>query len=277
MKNPLPFYKITAAMVVTGAAIIFAAVDTKSASEQPTDTKSSATSSPASNADQAEPGVDLVAGQLDAIKIEPVDIYRFPVEKEAVGSIAYHEAEATHNAQPGTAPTPDSATNLTTKWLVANVSESDSPLIHVGQNVEAKVSAYGGRVFIGKVSQLGGTVWDSGGNPAVDPNTHRITARCEISDPKNELYPGMLATVTIRVREPVKSLAIPMNGVVRNGDGTMAAWVTTDRHRFVQRTIQVGLQKDGRYQVLKGLQRGELAVTDGAVFISNILYAPPSD
>jgi hypothetical protein len=46
----------------------------------------------------------------------------------------------------------------------------------------------------------------------------------------------------------------------------MAAWVTTDRHRFLQRIVKIGLQKDGRYQVLEGLQRGELAVTDGAVF-----------
>ena len=57
----------------------------------------------------------------------------------------------------------------------------------------------------------------------------------------------------------------------------MAAWVTTDRHRFSQRIIKVGLQRDGQYQVLEGLQRGELAVTDGAVFLSNILYAPPTD
>jgi cobalt-zinc-cadmium efflux system membrane fusion protein len=68
-----------------------------------------------------------------------------------------------------------------------------------------------------------------------------------------------------------------MNGVVRNGDGTMNAWVTTDRHRFTQRTVKLGLEQDGNYQILEGLQRGELAVTDGAVFISNILYAPPTD
>lgn len=277
MKHPLPFSKKSAAVVFAVVAIVFAAVFSKSATDQPPATSSSNASGAVSNADQTEPSVDLAAGQLNAIKIEPVDIYRFPVEKEAVGSIAYHEAEAAHNAQPGTALNSDSTTNLSTKWLVANVSESDSPLIRVGQTIAAKVSAYCGRVFTGKVSQLGGTVWDSGGNPAVDPNTHRITVRCEISDPKNELYPGMLATVVIRVREPVKSVAIPMNGVVRNGDGTMAAWVTNDRHHFVQRIIQVGLQKDGRYQVLKGLQRGELAVIDGAVFISNILYAPPTD
>jgi cobalt-zinc-cadmium efflux system membrane fusion protein len=65
--------------------------------------------------------------------------------------------------------------------------------------------------------------------------------------------------------------------VVREADGTMTAWVTTDRHRFVQRIIKTGLRKDDRVQILDGLQRGELVVADGAVFLSNMLEAPPSD
>jgi len=91
------------------------------------------------------------------------------------------------------------------------------------------------------------------------------------------LRPGMLATFTIEVGEPQESLSIPMNGVVRNGDGTFATWVTTNNKTFMQKIVQLGVQQDGQYQVLDGLQRGEMAVTDGAVFISNILYAPPSD
>jgi cobalt-zinc-cadmium efflux system membrane fusion protein len=65
--------------------------------------------------------------------------------------------------------------------------------------------------------------------------------------------------------------------VVREADGTMTAWVTTDRHRFAQRIIKIGLRKDDRVQVLDGLQRGELVVTDDAVFLSNMLQAPPTD
>ena len=57
----------------------------------------------------------------------------------------------------------------------------------------------------------------------------------------------------------------------------MTAWVTTDRHRFVQRIIKTGLRRDGQVQILEGLQRGELAVTDGAIFLSNMLQAPPTD
>jgi cobalt-zinc-cadmium efflux system membrane fusion protein len=65
--------------------------------------------------------------------------------------------------------------------------------------------------------------------------------------------------------------------VDRNSDGTYEAWVTTDRHIFSQRRVKIGLEADGQYQVLGGLDAGELVVTSGAVFLSNILYAPPSD
>ena len=53
----------------------------------------------------------------------------------------------------------------------------------------------------------------------------------------------------------------------------MAAWVTTDRHRFRKESSRLACATDGQYQVLEGLQRGELAVTDGAVFLSNMLDA----
>ena len=81
----------------------------------------------------------------------------------------------------------------------------------------------------------------------------------------------MFATFVIRVGEPMRSLAIPLDGVVREGDGTMTAWVTADRRRFTQRRIKIGMQRDGFRQILGGPQPGELVATDGAVFLSNML------
>ncbi len=221
------------------------------------------TSAAAASSSPSAATVDLKPSQLNAIKIESVGTHSFHVEKEAVGSIAYHEKDA-HSG-------------ILSKFVVANVPESASTLIHVGQPVETKVVAYPDRVFSGKVSLVGVTVYDSGGNPAIDPNTHRIAVRCEIADPKNELYPGMLATIVIQVQKPVESVGIPANGVVRKGDGTMTVWVTEDRRRFEERTVKIGLQQNGYDQILEGLKPGELVATDGAVFISNVLYAPPSD
>ncbi len=155
-----------------------------------------------------------------------------------------------------------------TKWAAANVIESDIPLIQVGQPVKVKVTAFPDREFDGKVSKIFATV---------DPNLHRTEVRCEVDDPKNELRVGMLANIVIRIQDPVEAIAIPANGVVREGDGTMTAWVTTDRHHFVQKIIETGMREDGQVEILKGLQRGELVVTDGAVFLDNMLQAPSDD
>jgi cobalt-zinc-cadmium efflux system membrane fusion protein len=170
--------------------------------------------------------------------------------------------------QPGSPPAPYTVTDLAIKWMLADVVESDVPAFHVGQPVEVKVTAYPERVFHGKISKI---------YAAVDPNTHRATIRSEITDPRNELRPGMLANFVIRVQNAVDAAAVPGNAVVREGDGTMTVWVTTDRDHFVQRTVKTGMRRNDQVQILDGLQRGELVVTDGAVFLSNMLEAPPSD
>ena len=152
--------------------------------------------------------------------------------------------------------------------VVANVAESDTPLLHMGQPVTVKVMAYPDRAFEGKISKI---------YAVIDPSVHRTKIRAAVADPGNMLRPGMLASVMIQVQGPVKAVALPFNGVVREGDGTMRVWVTTDRHHFEQKTVKLGLQNDGWYQITSGLRPGELVVTEGGIFLSNMLQAPPAD
>jgi cobalt-zinc-cadmium efflux system membrane fusion protein len=49
----------------------------------------------------------------------------------------------------------------------------------------------------------------------------------------------------------------------------MTVWVTADRRRFTKRAVQVGMVRDGYNQILEGIQAGELAATEGAIFLSN--------
>jgi cobalt-zinc-cadmium efflux system membrane fusion protein len=164
--------------------------------------------------------------------------------------------------QPGNAPAPYTVADIDTMWMLANVAEIDSPAFRVGQQVRVKVSAFPGRIFDGKVATVGATV---------DPNTRRVLVRSEISDPQHELRSGMFANFLISVGAPMRSPAIPLNGVVREGDGTMTAWVTTDRRHFAQRTIKIGQERDGYRQILDGVRVGELVATEGAIFLSNAL------
>jgi membrane fusion protein, heavy metal efflux system len=147
-------------------------------------------------------------------------------------------------------------------WMIANVIETDAPAYRVGQEVEVKVPAYPDTVFHGHVTTVGSMI---------DPNSHRQLVRSEIADPQHLLRSGMFASFVIRMGDPAQSPAVPVEGVVREGDGTMTAWITADRRRFVKRTVRIGIQQGGWSQILEGLQPGELVVTDGAVFLSNKL------
>jgi multidrug efflux pump subunit AcrA (membrane-fusion protein) len=210
--------------------------------------------------DQVQKGEALYSIQTDTTNL----VIRSPI----TGQIAAINTSTGASAQPGKDPAPCAVADVSTKWLLASVPEADGPLYHPGQPVKATVAAYPDAMFEGKVEKI---------YSDVDINTHRVTVRCVISDKKNLLHAGMLADFTIRVQKSVQSIAIPANGVVREGDGTMTAWVTSDRSHFIQRVIKIGMQEDRMDQILDGLQPGELVVTDGAIFIDNLLQAPPND
>ncbi len=287
------------------------------------------------NAKSADAAVELSPSQLSAIKIEPVGIYAFSVEKEGMGNIDFDEdvalvqAESTlvsaaatfelsrkalaraqdlytdgtgvaqkeleqaisdHQSAEGALQAARDAvralgktdaeidriiaarkidsTNTALKWLVANVAESDLPAIKLGQPVVFTVAAYPARQFHGRVAKI---------YAIVDSATHRGKIRCDITDPNNELTPGMLANFAIRVQAPADAVAVPSDALVREGDGTITAWVTNDRHRFQQKIVKAGLRQNDRVQILEGLARNDLVVTEGAVFLSNLLQSPPTD
>ena len=197
-------------------------------------------------------------------RIDPVMVVASPI----TGRVTARNAAPGLLAQPGNPPAPYTVADISTMWMVANVIETDSPFFRVGQEVKVKLEAFPGRLFEGKISTVGANL---------DPNTHRLMVRSDVRDPRHELRPGMLATFAITTAAPAQAVALPESAVVREGDGTMTAWVRSDRNRFTQRTLKLGLQKDGWYQVLEGLQTGEMVVSEGGVFLSNMLNAPAAD
>ena len=189
---------------------------------------------------------------------DPILVVPSPIS----GRITARNAAPGLYVQPGNAPAPFAVADVSTMWMLANVAETDSPDFKVGQEVKVRIMAFPSRVFDGKISTISSTV---------DPNTHRVWVRSEVADPQHELRAGMFATFVIRTADPVRAVAIPLDGVVREGDGTMTVWITADRRRFTKRTVRIGLQQDGYRQILEGLQPGELVATEGALFLSNAL------
>ena len=155
-----------------------------------------------------------------------------------------------------------SIADVSTMWLVANVAETDIPLIKVGQDVAVRVMAYPGEVFRARIAYMGASV---------DPVVHRLTVRAEIANPHGQLKPDMFASFRIMTGSAAHSPSIPTGAVLRESDGTMTVWVTTDGKRLAKRTVKLGLQQDGFSQVLEGLHAGELVATESALFLGNVL------
>jgi membrane fusion protein, heavy metal efflux system len=189
---------------------------------------------------------------------DPTLVVASPID----GRITARNAAPGLFVQPANPPPPYIVADINTMWMLANVIENDSPAFRVGQQVKVRLGAFPDRVFDGKITTIGASV---------DPNTRRVLVRSEIKDPQHELRSGMFGNFTISIGAPVRSPAVPLAGVVREGDGTQTVWVTADRRRFTKRTVTIGDARDGYRQILQGLQVGELVATEGAIFLDNMV------
>jgi cobalt-zinc-cadmium efflux system membrane fusion protein len=201
-------------------------------------------------------------GDIDHIIADRLADPTLVVPSPIAGRITARNAAPGLLVQPGSAPAPFAVADLDTMWMLANVTEDDSPLFRAGQSVQVKLDAFPGQVFEGKINFVG---------ESVDATTRRVLVSSEIRDPQHELRSGMFANFDISLGQPMRSAAVPVDGVVREGDGTMTIWVTADRRRFTRRIVRIGQERDGYRQILDGVRPGELVATEGALLLSNEL------
>lgn len=189
-------------------------------------------------------------------KVDSILVVPSPIS----GRIIARNAAPGLYVQPGNAPAPYSLADISTMWMLAYVIETDAPAYRIGQPVEVRVPAYPGEVFRGRVTTLGLNI---------DPNSHRQLVRSVIEDPQHKLRAGMLASFTIETEPPEMSVSVPADAIVREGDGTMTVWVTSDSRRFDRRSVTIGPEQNGWRQILAGLGAGEKVASTGAIFLSN--------
>jgi membrane fusion protein, heavy metal efflux system len=147
--------------------------------------------------------------------------------------------------------------NLATIWLLANVRETDAPLMRVGEAVEVRVLAYPGRIFKAKLAYVA---------PSVDPNTHRLPVRAEVENSDGALKPEMFARFSIITGDDTAAPAVPEEAVVYEGE-TARVWVAGEDKSLALRQIRVGRISEGKVEIVAGLEPGEKVVTSGSLFI----------
>jgi RND family efflux transporter MFP subunit len=120
--------------------------------------------------------------------------------------------------------------------------------IHLDAPVNVSVDSLGGRVFRGGIKRF---------SDKVDDSTRTMTVETEVPNPSLELVPGMYAAVTLRIDERPHVLSIPIEAVPPGGKSVL---VVDAAHRVAERRVTLGLETPARYEVLSGLQEGDLVM-----------------
>ncbi|MEI6117123.1 MAG: efflux RND transporter periplasmic adaptor subunit [Burkholderiales bacterium] len=178
------------------------------------------------------------------------------------GKVVARNAAPGMLVQAGSTPAPVAVADTTAKWVIANVTEYDAPKLKLGLPAKISITAIPGKTYKAEIVNIGASV---------DIPTRRVPVRTEVQDPEGELQQQMLATFVFDISPPVMSTSISPNGIVREGDGTMTAFVTTDGRQFTRRALKVGMEQNGFVQILEGLSDGEKVAGDGAIFLSNAI------
>jgi membrane fusion protein, heavy metal efflux system len=147
--------------------------------------------------------------------------------------------------------------DLSTVWLIANVRETDAPLMRLGAPVAVTVPAFPGRVFDAKISWVA---------PSLDANTHRLPGRADVANPDRALKPQMFANFTIVTGAPLSAPAVPPSAIVYEGD-TARVWVARSDGTIAARAVTIGRTEGGMVEIRRGLSAGERIVTRGTLFI----------
>jgi RND family efflux transporter MFP subunit len=126
--------------------------------------------------------------------------------------------------------------------VFCDVPENEVPHLHVGDPAVVKPAGFEGQPFIGKVTRF---------SLRLDPETRNMRTEIDLSNPKERLYPGTYAEVSLEMNRHPDALTVPASAVGSDGDGSFV--YTIIENRITRLAVKIGLTDGGRTEVSVGL------------------------
>ena len=161
--------------------------------------------------------------------------------------------------------------DLSRVWVQLQAYESEVRSLRVGQRADVRARAHPDRVFEARVAFI---------DPAVDPQRRTVRVRLEVNNPDGALRPGMFVRGLVEGeggsggREAEAApLVIPRTAPLITGRRAVVYVQRRDGDQLVfeGRDVELGPRVGEIYEVLSGLEEGELVVTRGAFLIDSEL------
>ena len=148
-------------------------------------------------------------------------------------------------------------------WITADIYEDDLARVRVGESLEAVTSSYPGEVFKGTIQRI---------SPALDPTTHTLQLRCQVSNPGSLLKPQMLARVRIAT-SPRLALVIPQSALVFD-DNAYYAFIVTGADNVERRRVEIAdWNEHGYARVVSGIKPSDRFLTTESLRFNALWHA----
>ena len=150
--------------------------------------------------------------------------------------------------------------DLSTVWVNAEVPEAQASWLRPGAPVEARVAAYPGAVFKGRVGAI---------LPEVTTATRTVRSRIELANPEGRLKPGMFATLAFAGDAgAAQSVLVPSEAVIRTGNRDVVIVALGDG-RFRATEVEVASEAGGQSAIRRGISPGDRVVLSGQFLIDS--------
>jgi RND family efflux transporter MFP subunit len=126
--------------------------------------------------------------------------------------------------------------------VFCDIPEIDVPHLHIGDPAIVKPSGFDGQPFVGKVTRF---------SLRIDPETRDMRTEIDLPNPKERLYPGTYAEVSLEMNRRSDALTVPTTAVGSDGDGNFV--YTIIDNRITRLAVKTGLTDNGRIEVTAGL------------------------
>lgn len=149
--------------------------------------------------------------------------------------------------------------SLSSVWVIAEVFERQASWVKPGQIVEMRTEAVPGKQWSGEVDYL---------YPELDSITRTLRVRIKVDNPALVLKPNMYVDLTLFAPVSAEALSIPREALIKGGRHNRVVRVLGDG-AFKSVLVDVGIESNGRVQILEGLQEGDLVVTSAQFLIDS--------
>lgn len=150
--------------------------------------------------------------------------------------------------------------NITPVKMLINISESNYSKVKKGMEVELVADAFPDETFKGKVNLV---------YPTIDPRSHTFPVEIIVDNKNEKLRPGMFTRVTINYGNNFR-VVVPDNAVLKQvGADDKYVYVLNEDNTVTYTPVKLGVRMGNRYEIISGLNDGDVIVTSGQTRLKN--------